>query len=524
MNKQFGDFQTPPELVKQVIAVLAQTGRRWGRILEPTCGIGNFVKGLLKSTILDNPAEILGVEIQTAHFQIASTIDCSDPRFRLQLINASIFDINLKSDLPWKGQGDLLVIGNPPWITNAQLGVLGSDNLPQKKNLKGLAGLDALTGGSNFDIAEYIWFKLIDELASEYPTIALLCKTSVARSILQLAHQRNLPVARAEITRIDAKKWFGVAVDACLFTINLGSHLNLKSVPIYANLTDREPKQNITIRNGNIISDIAVYEQAAALDGVFPFTWRQGIKHDAADVMELTQLDDGTYRNKLEETVSVEAAYVYPLLKGSNLFNHLSFPIGEGNRYVIVTQHNINEDTRRLQHKAPELWQYLQKHGDVFERRKSSIYRGKSPFSIFGVGEYSFSAYKVAIAGLYKTPKFVAVGPRNKRPVLFDDTCYFVTCDSALQCAALCVLLNSSNAQTFLAATSFADNKRPVTKKLLQRINLHALVDQADINQLYEASKRIEAQIAADGAVSHEDTAANPIMLKSLLLPQRLLL
>src|SRR5438105_329350 len=93
----------------------------------------------------------------------------------------------------WHPTGPLLVVGNPPWVTNAELGTLGSNNLPHKKNLKGLRGIEARTGGSNFDIAEYIWLKLIQELASEQPTIALLCKASVARNVLQFAFDTKLP-------------------------------------------------------------------------------------------------------------------------------------------------------------------------------------------------------------------------------------------------------------------------------------------------------------------------------------------
>jgi hypothetical protein len=49
---------------------------------------------------------------------------------------------------------NILVIGNPPWVTNATLGTLGSTNVPTKTNFQGYSGFDAKTGKSNFDIAE----------------------------------------------------------------------------------------------------------------------------------------------------------------------------------------------------------------------------------------------------------------------------------------------------------------------------------------------------------------------------------
>ena len=63
-----------------------------------------------------------------------------------------LFDLDLKRDLRWREQGPLLVIGNPPWVTNSELGTLASPNRPPRRNIKGLRGLEARTGASNFDV------------------------------------------------------------------------------------------------------------------------------------------------------------------------------------------------------------------------------------------------------------------------------------------------------------------------------------------------------------------------------------
>jgi len=39
-----------------------------------------------------------------------------------------------------------------------------SENLPKKSNFQGLRGLDARTGKSNFDIAEWMLIRLIEAL------------------------------------------------------------------------------------------------------------------------------------------------------------------------------------------------------------------------------------------------------------------------------------------------------------------------------------------------------------------------
>ena len=78
----------------------------------------------------------------------------------------------------------ILVIGNPPWVTNSDLGQLGSNNLPTKTNFQGLRGFDARTGKSNFDISEWILVRLIEALPPD-GAIAMLCKTMTARKVLR---------------------------------------------------------------------------------------------------------------------------------------------------------------------------------------------------------------------------------------------------------------------------------------------------------------------------------------------------
>src|SRR2546423_1684117 len=81
----------------------------------------------------------------------------------------------------------------------------------------------ARPGPSNFDLAECVWLKLITELAPQRPTIALLCKTRVARHVLTWCGRNGVPVARAALHLLDSRRWFGAAVDAGLFVLELGT-------------------------------------------------------------------------------------------------------------------------------------------------------------------------------------------------------------------------------------------------------------------------------------------------------------
>jgi hypothetical protein len=151
---------------------------------------------------------------------------------------------------------------------------------------------------------------------------------------------------------------------------------------------------------------------------------------------------------------------------------------------VLVTQQGLGEDTARLEHGAPRLWRYLQAHAERFARRRSSVYRGRPPFAIFGVGPYSFAPFKVAISGLHPARAFRAVGPVEGRPVMLDDTGYFLPCSTAFEAAALTALCNDPVALDLIRSASFADAKRPVTKALLQRVDLRAILERVDRQRL----------------------------------------
>ena len=383
--------------------------------------------------------------------------------------------------MDWQQEGPLLVVGNPPWVTNAAQGRRRSRNLPKKSNLKGLKGIDALTGASNFDIAEFIWLKLITELASAQPRIALLCKTSVARNVLRFAANARLPISDASIRRIDAKRWFGAATDACLFSLHVGSKSPEYTARVYRDLSTTRPESVIGVVGGGLVADLETYETVSYADGVCPFAWRQGLKHDASTVMELTRTG-GCLWNKLGEPVEVEADFVYPLAKGSDVFRG-DHDIGHV-RAVIVTQQRLNEDTSQLERTAPQLWRYLTDHSEIFERRASSIYRGRPPFALFGIGSYAFAPYKVAVSGMHKKPVFRVIGPIDSRPVMLDDTCYFVPCHDPRQAALLASILNGDLCLQLFQSLVFWDSKRPITRRVLQRVDLKALLERSDRTSL----------------------------------------
>jgi hypothetical protein len=508
--RHFGDFQTPPELARRILECVGASGDVWPRMLEPNCGRGNFIRESLRLSV--PPREIVGLEIQQSHLERAHELVAAAPASLVRFERANVFQIHFGKDVNWNERGPLLVIGNPPWVTSAELGSLGSGNLPHKSNIRKLRGIEALTGDSNFDIAESIWLKLINELAEQRPTIALLCKSAVARNVVRFAHQFGLAINNASMRLINAKAWFGVSVDACLLRLDVGGEQTSYELAVFDDLETERPTRITGIVNGELVPDLALYELNAFADGRCPLTWRQGVKHDAAAVMEVRATPLGL-RNALGETVEVEEQYVYPpLLKGTDLF---TTDCTSPQLRVIVTQRQLGEETSKLQVAAPRLWQYLTDHQESFEKRKSTIYRSQPQFAMFGIGSYSFSDYKVAVSGLHKKVRFRAVGPFGDKPVLLDDTCYLVPCSSMCQAALLSALLNAPQCTEFLNSIVFWDAKRPVKKSVLQRINLGAILRVIPRGDLL-ASADQELRGLAKG---NEDPVLWPQSLEDALFP-----
>lgn len=487
---EYGDFQTPPELCAQVCETLIKLRVNPKTVIEPTCGLGNFIKAA--DNHFTEVKRIIGLEINKAYF---SNIGSQRFKARTDIINGSFFTFEWEEFVAASSE-PILFLGNPPWVTNSELSSLGSDNLPEKQNFKGLRGFDALTGKSNFDVSEWMILKLVQLLQKKSGVVAMLCKTSVARHALAYLWKHGSYVSEAKIYLIDAKKHFNVSADACLLVITVDSSAtNSNNCLVFDSLQAPTPCQNIGFINGGLVSNIDDYNALKYLRTLndSAFKWRSGIKHDCSKIMELECVGAGLYVNGLGEQVVLESTFLYPMLKSSDIGNGSLRP---PRKYMLVTQMNVGDSTDKIKDIAPRTWNYLLANRHLLDARKSTIYKKNPPFSIFGVGEYSFAPWKVAISGFYKRTHFKVIPPHNKTPVVVDDTIYFLPCGSEKEATHLAFLLNTPEAQRYLNSLIFMDAKRPVTTDLLNKLNIEALMKKNPISK-NNASHSITKSIAA---------------------------
>jgi len=495
-RREYGDYQTPIELTDKICSYLAKNRISPSVLIEPTFGKGSFIISGIK--YFPNLESIFGIEIYEPYiwfskFRILEFF-FKDPELdkpKIEFYNEDIYEFELQKIEENSGYNSL-ILGNPPWITNSELGSLNSDNLPEKSNIKNLDSLDALTGKSNFDISEYIILMILDAFSKKDGYLAMLVKNTVIKNLVYLLP--NCPYKISEIAsyKINTNKYFNASVEASLLSCHLGSRTENYQCDVFELDLPNVVKNKFGWVDKKFVSNVNNYKKNSKYDGKSPFVWRQGLKHDCAKIMELTRKENSLF-NGFKDKIEIEENLLYPLAKSSDLNQPI---LRETRKSVIVTQSRIGEETIEKLAKYPKLFSYLKKNKYLFEKRKSSIYKNKPPFSIFGIGDYSFKYYKVAISGLYKQSQFCLVLPPEDKPVMIDDTCYFLGFEYFPYSIFVWSMLNNYRVQNLLDNITFKDSKRTFTKEILMRIDLNALANDLDFDELLEDISEIDIELS----------------------------
>jgi hypothetical protein len=468
---EFGDWQTPYALARMSCLKLIELGIKPDVIVEPTCGVGAFVLAAHEAFPL--ASNIHGYEVNPDYLkQLKDKLGTIVNTEHVHIHQADFFNQDWDASLAGV-KGSLLVLGNFPWVTSSQQGAIGGTNLPTKSNFQGHSGFDAMTGKANFDISEWMLLKVLTWFRRRPGAIGMLVKTAVARKILSQAHQQGASVVDACMFNIDSKKHFDAAVDACLLVMRFEPEVP-NTDHEYTIFKDLSAKHGTRVghRHGKTIGDLDSFNATIHLFGKSPQKWRSGVKHDASAVMELTRTANGLL-NGLGELVTMEDNFIFPLMKGSDVGSNKQWR----EKFTLITQRYVGENTKNIQDVAPLTWKYLVDHGSQLDSRGSSIYKKNPRFSIFGVGDYAFKPWKIAICSLYKKLEFRLIGPIEGKPVMFDDTVYFISFDMEEEAMVALRQLNSIDVRRLLSSMIFWDEKRPIKTTILNSVNFEKVED-----------------------------------------------
>lgn len=477
---EYGDWQTNLPLAISICEQIKSQGIRPQVIIEPTCGQGTFIIAALLT--FDTIEDVYGIEIYKPYLDVledklreyGKRLD----KTNIHLYHENIFDFDFRQITEHVNKRVVLAIGNPPWVTNSKLTEIGGDNLPIKTNFKRLKGLEAITGKGNFDIAESICIKIFETFSSENAYFAFLLKNSVIKNLIYEQKSGKASLSNICQYNIDAQKEFNVSVSASLLNLQLfgGHERRCRVFDFYTNTL----LYTFGWVKDKFVANVDNYVKSQIIEGSSPFIWRSGLKHDCSKIMELTK-ENGKFVNALGEVVDIEDDVVYPLIKSSDIKGEV---ITQNRKYVIVTQHYTNEDTKLLKAQYPKAFQYLMDHAEYLDNRKSSIYKNRSRFCMFGIGDYTFKKYKVIISGLYKQTSFSLVSEIDGKIAVCDDTCYSLGFDDYNVAWLTLRLLNSQQIQDFINSICFYDAKRTINKDLLMRVNLLPAINLLDKQSL----------------------------------------
>ncbi len=124
---EYGDFQTNEDLADKAALYLVSKNISPEIVIEPTCGKGNFIVASLKS--FNQIKHIFGVEIYKpyiweAKFNIINFF-LNNPNANkpiIEIAHCNVFFYDFKKIAESFSKNKILIIGNPPWVTNAKLG------------------------------------------------------------------------------------------------------------------------------------------------------------------------------------------------------------------------------------------------------------------------------------------------------------------------------------------------------------------------------------------------------------------
>lgn len=443
-------------------------------IIEPTCGRGNFLKSA--SQFFKNK-QIYGIDIDKNKLdKIDTTIQ------NLTLINEDIFTFNFDKIL---GHDSYLIIGSPPWNTNKDLSKINSD-------IQNSSSFGELFYSNTLDISESIILKIINEFKNSSSTIVFLCKRIVSRNIFIKLIKNNIPYSFIKQINFNSYDILEINEECCLFIIQFGgTRLTNKTCEV----ADINNPSQYLYKFGFISNEFHyIIDNIPKIEGKCQMDWKSGVKHDCGKIMELTHKNKQLVNMK-NEKVSIENTLIYPLLKSYDLKKPI---INKTSRYILITQQKIKQDTSYIKIEAPKTWKYLNDNQKYFDNRKSSIYKNAPNFSIFGIGEYSFKKYKVAISGFYKNPLFSLV--YTEKAVMLNDACYFLSFDNYSDAYITMLILNSVLVKKFLKNKAVLDSKRPYTKKLLKHIDIGKCLKIL----LFEDLKKTEEELGLSEYITNE--------------------
>jgi hypothetical protein len=207
----------------------------------------------------------------------------------------------------------------------------------------------------------------------------------------------------------------------------------------------------------------------------------------------------------------IEPDLIYPLVRWIDIDRWSARP----SACLLLAQDpqtRSGRDEESFRRDYPRTFEYLKRfEGLLTTRAAYRRYQGRQPFySMYNVGPYTLSAYKViwrrmdhriraAVVELLDDPLL------GIRPVIPQETCVLIACESGEEAHYLCALMNSSLVHDLVASHSVAGGKGFGTPSILDYLPLHKFDPENSRHvELAALSRRLHALTQTQSSGGHE--------------------
>jgi hypothetical protein len=224
------------------------------------------------------------------------------------------------------------------------------------------------------------------------------------------------------------------------------------SDPTSAWLTARPKSLRVLQRLSGRSAYVARKGITCSVNGVF---WIRIQGQRPGGVVIVANVTEGAKKALATTKAALESDLVYPLVRGRDVSRWLAaaeisvlLTHKKGMRLNAIPEVEMQKD-------YPKSWGYLSRFEAVL--RKSGIFRRyfkpTDPFySIFNIGDYTFSSHKVVIREIADTLTAAVVGLSGGKPCIPDHKLVMVDAASAEEAHYLCAVLNSAPARVFVGS------------------------------------------------------------------------
>jgi len=513
-----GEYYTPRGVAELAVDALDVADPESATLLDPGCGSGVFPSVCIErkleamrgdyspAEIVENvTASVVGIDLNPVAVKstklnyLLSLLpvleDANADRVELPVFLTDALGLAYDDPVSFAGEAyeptaDYLV-GNPPWIPWSRLSedvktrwrevYADTDDL----DLLPHDGLDSRLGHANDDISlPYVWV-CIHRYLAEGGGASFVLKRDVTKGpagkLLRTLNVGGRPLALDEVHDFNRLQPFGgqVGANAAVYALRADADHSFpvdgtswtESDESASFATAARMRETLTEEQVGIVpvddentTSAWIREDAerAAL-GECAHDIRHGVKDDAQDVFSISR----------EAVADLEAEHVYPYLKSRHVVKYGLF----GHELRLVPLRKANEDNEReLKNRCPQTYDYLENHRETLEDRSSS-WLDEGPFyNVFGLGEYTWSDYKVVWCRLGFKPHFAVVSTLadddvGEKTVVPGDHYMFVGTDSEREAHYLCALLNSAVYQRSLKGVA-SEGKASLSKTVVSRLEL----------------------------------------------------